>query len=107
MIRDMREDDSVSVLSIYKEAIEEGESTFTVTLPPWPAFNNAHLPYLRFVYEEDGHVLGWIAVSRVIITMVTNITRTPITVLSSADIAMMATPTTRADTIITAREPVA
>lgn len=65
MIRDMREDDSVSVLSIYKEAIEEGESTFTVTLPPWPAFNNAHLPYLRFVYEEDGHVLGWIAVSRV------------------------------------------
>lgn len=65
MIRKMRDEDGPAVLAIYKEAIEEGKSTFTVEVPSWPAFNNSHLPYLRFVYEEGEKILGWIVVARV------------------------------------------
>ncbi len=65
MIRSMLSEDGEAVLSIYKESIEEGKSTFTTTVPSWPTFNNAHLPYLRFVYAQGSDILGWIAVSRV------------------------------------------
>ena len=65
MIREMERRDSDSVLSIYDEAIKEGKSTFKKETPSWPDFSNSHLPYLRFVYEENGIVLGWITVSRI------------------------------------------
>ena len=65
MIREMERRDSDSVLSIYDEAIKEGKSTFKKETPSWPDFSNSHLQYLRFVYEENGIVLGWIAVSRI------------------------------------------
>ncbi len=65
MIREMENKDKDGVLSIYSEAIEEGKSTFTKVCPKWPDFSNAHLPYLRYVYEEDGKIMGWVAVSRV------------------------------------------
>ena len=65
MIREMRESDCSWVLEIYREAIEEGQSTFTTETPPWPVFNNSHLPYLRYVYEDEGKILGWVAVARI------------------------------------------
>ena len=61
----MREGDCSGVLEIYREAIEEGQSTFTTETPPWQAFNNSHLPYLRYVYEDEGEILGWVAVARI------------------------------------------
>ena len=63
MIREMTDSDRSRVREIYAQGIEKGTSTFSTECPDWEEWNAHHLPYCRFVYETDGNVVGWIAVS--------------------------------------------
>ena len=63
MIRKMAKQDIPTVVDIYQEGIDTGIATFE-TIAPTPAqwdikFHND----LRYVYEENGVVLGWISVT--------------------------------------------
>jgi phosphinothricin acetyltransferase len=52
-----------AVLAIFSEGIATGHATFEHTAPTWDEFDAAKLPDHRFVAEDDGDVLGWVAVS--------------------------------------------
>ncbi len=55
-----------AVLAIYAEGIATGDATFETAAPDWVSFDAAKLPENRFVaVDDDGVVLGWVAVSRV------------------------------------------
>ncbi|WP_406486729.1 GNAT family N-acetyltransferase [Streptomyces sp. NBC_01563] len=54
------------VLAIYQAGVDEGNATFETAAPTWAAFDAAKLPEHRFsALDENGAVLGWVAVSRV------------------------------------------
>lgn len=53
------------VARIYREGIETGNATFETSVPEWPAWDAAHLEECRIVYELDGQVAGWAALSAV------------------------------------------
>lgn len=63
LIREMNSDDGERVLEIYRQGILDGGSTFNVVCPPFEEWDRFHLPCCRYVYESDGTVLGWIALS--------------------------------------------
>ncbi len=66
MIRAMIPSDWPAVKAIYEEGIATGFATFETEAPSWEDWNAAHLPYCRFVYEdEEGNILGWVALSPV------------------------------------------
>ena len=48
--------------AVFAEGIATGRATFEATVPSWEEWDAAHLPGHRFVAEEDGDLLGWIAV---------------------------------------------
>jgi phosphinothricin acetyltransferase len=60
-VRDLRPDDWPEVARIYREGIETGNATFETEVPTWEAWDAAHLGEHRFVAEDEGRVLGWIA----------------------------------------------
>lgn len=53
--------------AIYEAGIATGQATFTTTAPSWEEWDASHLKHSRLVAvrEEDGHVLGWAALSPV------------------------------------------
>jgi phosphinothricin acetyltransferase len=61
----MRESDWPAVARIYAEGIATGTATFETEVPTWEAWDASHLADPRLVAEEDGAVVGWIAVSPV------------------------------------------
>jgi L-amino acid N-acyltransferase YncA len=63
MVREMVRGDSGRVLEIYKMGLETRNSTFETEVPSWEEWNARHLPHSRFVFEEDGKVYGWIALT--------------------------------------------
>ncbi|WP_292139488.1 GNAT family N-acetyltransferase [Butyrivibrio sp.] len=63
MIREMRDEDWGTVAEIYKQGLEEGTSTFNTECPSFTEWNEGHLRNCRFVFEEEGKVVGWIALS--------------------------------------------
>ncbi len=63
MIREMRDEDWESVSEIYKQGLEEGTSTFNTECPSFTEWNEGHVKNCRFVFEEEGKVVGWIALS--------------------------------------------
>ena len=63
MIREMRDEDWETVAEIYKQGLEEGTSTFNTECPSFAEWNEGHLRNCRFVFEEEGKVVGWIALS--------------------------------------------
>ncbi len=63
MIRKMRDEDWGTVAEIYKQGLEEGTSTFNTECPSFAEWNEGHLRNCRFVFEEEGKVVGWIALS--------------------------------------------
>jgi L-amino acid N-acyltransferase YncA len=65
MIREMRDDDGARVLEIYRMGLETRNSTFETNVPAWDDWNTKHLRHSRYVYEENGCVLGWVALSPV------------------------------------------
>ena len=63
MIREMRDEDWETVAEIYKQGLEEGTSTFNTECPSFTEWNEGHVKNCRFVFEEEGKVVGWIALS--------------------------------------------
>jgi phosphinothricin acetyltransferase len=61
--RALTADDWPAVERIYAEGIATGNATFETEPPSWPEFDAGRLPDHRFVAEEDGEVVGWVAVS--------------------------------------------
>jgi L-amino acid N-acyltransferase YncA len=64
-VRDLRPGDWPEVARIYEEGIKTGNATFETEVPPWEAWDVAHLPEHRFVAESDGKVVGWVALAPV------------------------------------------
>jgi phosphinothricin acetyltransferase len=65
MIREMENRDSVDVLRIFGLGIESGNATFDPDIPAWTEWDSNHLRHSRLVFEENGKVLGWAALSPV------------------------------------------
>ena len=63
MIRPMLDSDWSRVSEIYIQGIEAGTSTFNTECPDFEEWDAHHLKKCRFVAEDDGKVVGWIAVS--------------------------------------------
>jgi len=65
-IAPMTADHADQVLAIYQAGIDTGNATFETAAPDWARFDAAKLPGHRFVaLDDDGTVLGWVAVSGV------------------------------------------
>lgn len=63
VIRKMEPSDASMVLSIYEMGLETRMATFETEMPSWNTWDERHLEHSRFVYEENGRILGWIALS--------------------------------------------
>jgi len=63
MIREMLPGDGKRVLEIYGMGLESGNSTFETILPSWEEWNARHLRSPRLVFESNGTVTGWAALS--------------------------------------------
>ncbi|MBT8489051.1 MAG: GNAT family N-acetyltransferase [Gemmatimonadetes bacterium] len=64
-IRRLVVDDWPSVRRIYEEGIASGHATFETEPPEWEEWNASRLVPCRLVAEEDGVVLGFVALSPV------------------------------------------
>lgn len=65
LIEEMQPDDWTAVEAIYREGIATGLATFETETPSWEAWDVAHRPDCRLVARQDGHVVGWAALSPV------------------------------------------
>ena len=65
MIRPMQPGDAAALLAVYGEGIATGHATFEESIPAFDAWDRAHLARPRLVLEEDGHILGFAALSPV------------------------------------------
>ena len=63
MIREMCETDWKRVAEIYEQGLSSGTATFNTECPSYEDWNNSHIKECRYVYEESGKVVGWIAIS--------------------------------------------
>lgn len=65
MIREMLLSDAPRILEIYEMGISTRNATFETAVPLWEEWDGNHHGHSRFVYCEDGKVVGWVAVSPV------------------------------------------
>ena len=63
MIRPMTANDWKRVSEIYKQGMEGGTATFNTECPSYEEWDQGHVKTCRFVYEKDGNVVGWVAIS--------------------------------------------
>ena len=63
MVREMQQADSQNVLEIYRIGLETRNATFETQVPSWQEWDTKHLPHSRFVFEENGKVTGWAALT--------------------------------------------
>lgn len=61
----MLPEDWQAVSEIFREGIETGNATFHETVPSWEEWDRVFVPHCRFVAEQEGRVVGWIALSLV------------------------------------------
>jgi L-amino acid N-acyltransferase YncA len=59
----MQPGDWESVRAIYIEGIATGNATFENTAPEWEVWNDAHLPFCRFVARKNSVIVGWAALT--------------------------------------------
>lgn len=64
MIREMTKGDWPRVRAIYQQGIDGNLATFTADVPAYQAWDQAHARECRIVYEENGAVVGFAALSR-------------------------------------------
>jgi L-amino acid N-acyltransferase YncA len=64
-IREARDEDSASILAIYESGIATGNATFETEVPSWTDWDRRHHAHSRFVCEEEGQVVGWVALAPV------------------------------------------
>lgn len=58
--------DTGEVLAIYQAGLDTGNSSFDTVAPDWNTFDTSRLPEHRYVaVDEDGKILGWVAVRQV------------------------------------------
>lgn len=62
-IREMTPDDWPAVASIYTEALQNGGASYETVCPDYAFWDKSHLPICRFVFELDGNVIGWAALT--------------------------------------------
>ncbi len=63
-LRPMTAGDADRVLAIYQAGLDGGDASFETVAPTWTAFDAGRLAAHRLVaVDDDGSVLGWIAVS--------------------------------------------
>ena len=63
MIRPMIDNDWERVSEIYKQGMEGGTATFNTECPSFEEWDKGHIKECRFVYEDEGKVIGWVAIS--------------------------------------------
>lgn len=63
MIRSMKESDWDRVAKIYTQGLQRGTATFNTVCPSFSEWDSGHIKQCRLVAEEDGRVVGWIAIS--------------------------------------------
>ena len=51
------------VARVYAEGIATRNATFETEVPTWEEWDSSHLANHRFVAQEDGDLVGWVAVS--------------------------------------------
>lgn len=61
MIRDLQSGDSESVLRLFQLGIDTENATFETECPSWEDWNSGHYCHSRFVWEENGEIVGWVA----------------------------------------------
>ena len=61
----MTESDGLRVLEIYKMGIDTRNATFELSVPSWAEWDSGHLKHSRLVFEDEGIIKGWIALSPV------------------------------------------
>jgi len=64
-IRAMVASDWAQVSQIYAEGIAGHMATFETCVPSWSDWDEKHLDIGRFVAEEEGVILGWVALGAV------------------------------------------
>jgi L-amino acid N-acyltransferase YncA len=64
-VHPMTVEHAAQVLAIYQAGIDEGNATFEELAPSWAEFDSTKLASHRFVVEDGGQVLGWVAASRI------------------------------------------
>lgn len=64
-IRILVPSDWEQVKSIYEKGIATGNATFQTTAPTFAEWDNSHLKSCRFVYDHNGVVRGWVALTPV------------------------------------------
>ena len=65
IIEAMKDEDWITVQSIYREGIATGNATFETDAPDWNGWDNNHLRDCRLVARADSRVIGWAALSAV------------------------------------------
>jgi L-amino acid N-acyltransferase YncA len=65
LIESMTPADWPQVAAIYREGIEDGNSTFETSVPSQQVWDETHLSSCRLVARSNGKVLGWAALSPV------------------------------------------
>jgi phosphinothricin acetyltransferase len=65
VIRKLEKKDWPGVSSVYKAGILTGMATFETTTPDWYSWDQNHLVHSRWVAEEGGRIMGWVALSPV------------------------------------------
>ena len=63
LVREARGEDGPAILAIYESGIATQNATFETVVPSWEEWDQRHHPHSRFVYEEEGQVLGWVALA--------------------------------------------
>lgn len=64
-IRKLFATDWDEVKSIYEKGIATGNATFQTSAPSWEEWDSSHLVSCRIVALEEGHVVGWAALTPV------------------------------------------
>lgn len=65
MIREMLDSDWKRIEEIYAQGIESGKATFNTSCPSFEEWDSSHFKKCRYVYEIEGRVVGWVALSPV------------------------------------------
>lgn len=62
-IREMTANDWDSVAAIYTEALLNGGASYETDCPDYAFWDKGHLTTCRYVFEQDGKVVGWTALT--------------------------------------------
>ncbi|MBZ5537289.1 MAG: GNAT family N-acetyltransferase [Acidobacteriia bacterium] len=65
LIEPMTPADWPQVAAIYRQGIDDGDSTFETSVPSQQVWDELHLPICRLIVRSDEKVLGWAALSAV------------------------------------------